>query len=384
MHGLFISYRRHDSPGHVGRLYDLLVERFGADHVFMDFDNIRAGEDFVNVLNQALASCRVLLAVIGPQWLNAPGANGRRLDAADDFVRLELRQALQRNVHVIPVLVGGAQIPTSTQLPQDIQALSRRQSQILEDRTWKHDTERLVEEIERVIGRSRKRWRLAMVGVSAAILATIIVVGTSQFWRPVGPGRVLFEDDFVSQRRVTGPQKFSGGPNYCAADYVQDGLLVEARDTTDSCEYVLYDAPFMPDHVRIEISIRLRQPTPAVTQSAYGVRLAEAKPDDPDSPLAYRAAIVRVDDFNVTEGKPNLLPRVLLAPNLESSIRAGQGNTNVFAVEVHGQTLRWELNGRDAGTIKARVPLSGAVSTYVTGQGLKAVFSNLKITSLQP
>ena len=111
MNGIFISYRRDDSAGHAGRLFDRLVARFGKDAVFMDVEGIEAGVDFVETIEKAVGGCDVLLAVIGRTWLDSRDSKGkRRLDDEQDFIRLETSAALARNVRVIPVLVEGASV----------------------------------------------------------------------------------------------------------------------------------------------------------------------------------------------------------------------------------------------------------------------------------
>ena len=88
---IFISYRRADSEGLAGRIYDRLVEHFGEDRVFLDVTNISVGEDFVDALGQAISSCEVVLVIIGPQWANITDEMGRkRLEDPHDFVRLEV------------------------------------------------------------------------------------------------------------------------------------------------------------------------------------------------------------------------------------------------------------------------------------------------------
>jgi hypothetical protein len=62
---IFLSYRRDDASGHAGRLYDALSARFGAENVFMDIDTIDLGADFVQVITEAVASCDVLIALLG-------------------------------------------------------------------------------------------------------------------------------------------------------------------------------------------------------------------------------------------------------------------------------------------------------------------------------
>lgn len=150
MSGIFISYRRHDSAGWTGHLSERMEQCFGPDQIFMDIEKIEAGTDFVEAIESAVGSCNILLAVIGPAWLASVDAEGRRrLDNPEDFIRLELATALKRNVRVIPVLVGGAAMPTSPELPDDLKALTRRQAHELTDNRWDYDTEQLIKFIEK-------------------------------------------------------------------------------------------------------------------------------------------------------------------------------------------------------------------------------------------
>jgi hypothetical protein len=153
MHGMFISYRRHDSAGHTGRLFDRLRAALGPNRVFMDITGIEAGVDFVDTIEQAIGSCELLLVVIGPQWLMSADANGRpRLQDPGDFIRVEIGVALKRKVRVIPVLVGGASMPLADALPDDLKGLTRRQAVELRDSRWDADTNDLIAVLERVLG----------------------------------------------------------------------------------------------------------------------------------------------------------------------------------------------------------------------------------------
>ena len=96
MGGVFISYRRDDTAGYAGRLYDALTAHFGRDLVFIDVDSIRAGQNFVDVIDGWIASCSVVIVLIGKGWLNSADARGRRLDDPQDFVRLEVASALRQ------------------------------------------------------------------------------------------------------------------------------------------------------------------------------------------------------------------------------------------------------------------------------------------------
>lgn len=127
--GIFVSYRREDAKHAAGRLVDRLVAAVGRDKLFMDVDNIEPGLDFVKVLNDQVARADVLLALIGPNWLDARDPRGvRRLDNPDDFVRIEIEAALARDIRIVPVLLDGAQMPGADALPSSLHALARRQA----------------------------------------------------------------------------------------------------------------------------------------------------------------------------------------------------------------------------------------------------------------
>src|SRR4051794_15450041 len=145
MRAIFISYRREDTEGHAGRLFRDLSERFGNDAVFMDVAGIEPGRDFRRVIEQQVASCGVLLAVIGKDWLTTKDEEGhRRLDDPIDFVRIETASALKRNIPVIPVLVHGARMPRPEQLPEDLRELAYRNSVELTHARWESDVQLLM------------------------------------------------------------------------------------------------------------------------------------------------------------------------------------------------------------------------------------------------
>jgi hypothetical protein len=121
---IFINYRRDDSSSAAGRLYDRLSSHFASNQIFIDVDNLAPGVDFVEAIEQSVGSCDVLIAVIGGRWLISSDEEGRRrLDNPDDFVRIEIATALKRGIRVIPVLVEGALMPRSRDLPDDLKSL---------------------------------------------------------------------------------------------------------------------------------------------------------------------------------------------------------------------------------------------------------------------
>ncbi len=118
----------------------------------MDVDTIELGVDFGEAINRAVAACKVLLAVIGPDWLTAADEQGRRrLDNPDDFVRLEIEAALDRDVRVIPILAQGTVMPGRDDLPESLARLARRNALFIRHESFHSDAGRLITTIERVL-----------------------------------------------------------------------------------------------------------------------------------------------------------------------------------------------------------------------------------------
>jgi allophanate hydrolase subunit 1 len=150
--GVFISYRREETAYPAGWLFDRLVDRFGRGQIFKDIDSIQLGDDFVEKITTAVATCDVLLALIGDRWLTITDEQGRtRLDDPDDFVRLEIEAALTRNVRVIPILVEGARMPRPDQLPPSLAKLAHRQALKLSPSYFESDTSRLLKVLDRAL-----------------------------------------------------------------------------------------------------------------------------------------------------------------------------------------------------------------------------------------
>lgn len=155
-HGIFISYRREDSIGYAGRIYDRLSKHFGKDCVFMDIDTIAPGDDFVEAINRTCASCGVLLALIGKSWATVTDRNGRRrLDNPNDFVRMETAKALASGIRVIPVLLDEAEMPDPQALPEDLQKLAHRHAFHISSLRFHPDVDRLIDAIERSLAASQ-------------------------------------------------------------------------------------------------------------------------------------------------------------------------------------------------------------------------------------
>lgn len=147
---IFLSYRRADSADISGRVYDRLIQEFGNHSVFKDVDSIPLGLDFRNVLDQMIAKSKILIVIIGPNWIGQDKAT-RRIDDPTDFVRIEVSAALKRGIPVIPLLVHGTTMPHESELPDDLKALAYRNGTVVRpDPDFHHDINRVISGIDKL------------------------------------------------------------------------------------------------------------------------------------------------------------------------------------------------------------------------------------------
>jgi hypothetical protein len=190
MAGIFINYRREDAPGVAGRLFDRLASNYPRHEMFMDVDAMKPGRDFVKQVDEHVAKCAVVLAVIGPAWLSAVDAKGRRkLDLPRDYVRLELAAALKREIPVIPLLVNGATMPAENDLPKELKSLPSRHALELRHSRFSADSDAVIQALSEIVP-MRSPWKLraavviALVGVVAGFFAWHILRGGSSISGP--------------------------------------------------------------------------------------------------------------------------------------------------------------------------------------------------------
>ena len=189
MSAIFLSYRRDDSSGYAGRLFDNLAERFGRERVFMDIETLEPGMDFVAGIDRAIESCGAVIAMIGPNWIKARDDEGRpRLDNPHDFIRLEITSALTRGVRVIPVLVHKASMPPEQELPEPLRPLCRLQAFEISDNRWEFDVRRLADVLEPLIAEPEESPTAATSAATAPadVMSTTTMPGPKSGGRPVG------------------------------------------------------------------------------------------------------------------------------------------------------------------------------------------------------
>src|SRR5271155_2257033 len=190
---IFINYRRDDAPGVAGRLFDYLASKYSRRELFMDVDAMQPGLDFAKQLDTQVSQCHVLLAVIGPHWLDAPDQAGkRRLDSDKDYVRIELASALKRDIVVIPVLVDGAVMPPEESLSEDLRPLARRHALELRHTRFNADADAIMHALETVVPRRRTAWIVAGGGAGLGLAAPAAAAMAAAAWpkrtaKPVAP-----------------------------------------------------------------------------------------------------------------------------------------------------------------------------------------------------
>jgi hypothetical protein len=188
---IFISYRRDDAPGEARNIHDRLARRFGASRVFMDVDDLFAGQRFDVELEKALAGCDVLLVVIGLRWADTLSEHMSRDER--DYVREEIAAALGRGIRIIPALVGHEgrmpSLPRRNELPNDIRDFVLFQKQSLMHESFSRDATQLIEAIKEIRSRGTPRrsvvsWVAAGSTAMAAILLYFADVRLTALFTP--------------------------------------------------------------------------------------------------------------------------------------------------------------------------------------------------------
>ncbi|HTN49933.1 MAG TPA: SUMF1/EgtB/PvdO family nonheme iron enzyme [Burkholderiaceae bacterium] len=207
MAGIFISYRREDTAGHAGRLFDRLVRDFPNEEVFIDAARIASGDDFAQKIETTLQKCDTCIVLIGRRWLTAADKYGqRRIDKPDDWVRAEIGSALTRNIKVIPLLVDDASLPEEEALPSDLVRLRYLQAHAVRHETFHQDVDRLVVLIREAMGaRKQARARAHLRGERK----THPLDGLEYVWIPPGDfmmGRVPGDNVAAERYQVEKPR----------------------------------------------------------------------------------------------------------------------------------------------------------------------------------
>ena len=186
----------------------------------MDLQDIAPGQNFAQSIDEMIARCDCVVAVIGPRWIEAI----QRRAPADDFVQHEIAAALRRDITVIPVLVGGARMPPAEHLPPAMAALRYRNAFEVRDERFDDDVARLSDAIA-ALGIGDDSWRpgtdrrsramrraplIAVAGLVAAVAAAYLMLRpeeTATTLVPVAPARAL-DGDWIAEIQKEGQPLF--------------------------------------------------------------------------------------------------------------------------------------------------------------------------------
>ena len=189
---IFISYRRDDAAGYARAVGDRLAQAFGADRVFVDVEDIGAGQAFDQVIARAVGEAKVVLVLIGKRWRGETADGTARIDAPHDLVRREVATALQGGARVIPVLLDGAAMPEPARLPEDIRALALRNAIELHNTRFDTDMDRLLAAVRESLGEppttsgalsATRRWP----GLALVVAAGLATIGVARWLQERAP-----------------------------------------------------------------------------------------------------------------------------------------------------------------------------------------------------
>jgi len=264
-HGkIFVSYRREDAPGDARSIYDRLGRSFGEANVFMDVDRLLAGQRFDRELDKALAQCDVLIAVIGSRWMDLLSEYARH--GKRDYVRDEIAAALQRDIIVIPVMMGREAnmppLPLAEDLPENIRDLVLYQKHNIAHESFGRDAAHLIAALQSLLRKQRgpRHWRtIAVAGVSGLALTGVLL----GYWTVIAPQPIPPPDNVTI---ALGPKPEAPAAGAAAADpvtaeskavtAVAKAVTADAKPATDAAEPAINIAGHWRDNWGIVYDIR--------------------------------------------------------------------------------------------------------------------------------
>ena len=118
---IFINYRRDDSKGYAALIADKVSSLLPGFQIFFDWKDIDYGESIPGNIQQALENCKVLLCVIGPDWLEILSERAALPDK--DWVIEEILSAHKNGAKILAVLLPDTEKPGADALPKELQFL---------------------------------------------------------------------------------------------------------------------------------------------------------------------------------------------------------------------------------------------------------------------
>lgn len=148
INSVFISYRRNTASTVAANFRFILKTRLGNHVLFRDMESIPPGDEFRQVITDAIHKCRVFLLLIDPSWCTNIGR--KRLEDSNDFIRFELKLGLAKrpSIRIIPILINGVISLRDVKLPGDFKCLHTLQSvQLGEGEHYDSSIERIIRRI---------------------------------------------------------------------------------------------------------------------------------------------------------------------------------------------------------------------------------------------
>ncbi|HEX5151682.1 MAG TPA: toll/interleukin-1 receptor domain-containing protein [Parafilimonas sp.] len=237
---IFINYRREDTSGYAGRMFDSLAEEFGEGNIFIDVTKIDTGTDYTDVITRALDLSSYFLILIGNTWMDCKDASGnRRLDNPEDFVRKEIRLAIEKKTTIIPVLLEDTNMPSPENLPEDIREICKWQAIEVTDTRWKYDIDKLIKSINL----KKKFFTLNRKYISAVVLVLImaVIIGIWKFRSGGAPSHPLTPKDYYHNAKM----------------YELNGDFTNARKAYK--EYLKFNLLFIDPHMSYQSMIKSQE-----------------------------------------------------------------------------------------------------------------------------
>lgn len=230
---IFISYRRDDAAGYARALNDELTRCFGAERVFIDVDDINAGQPFSDVIQRSVGDSAVLLALIGKRWRGEREGAPPRLFDAGDFVRLEVAAGLAKGLRVIPVLLDGTPMPEPAQLPPELRALAGRNALELDNSRFAADLAHLVSQVRGALGDAAPLPARRAFATWALVAAAVVIAAAVALWQSRSPPPAASEASAAApaaHASVSGQWQAEVDYDWPGAHYVERFVLSSEGD----------------------------------------------------------------------------------------------------------------------------------------------------------
>ena len=387
---IFISYRREDSAHAAGRLYDRLRQHFGKDRIFMDIDTIELGVDFARRIEDAVSLCDVVLVLIGKDWLHVGDSEGRmRLDDHDDFVRLEISTALERDIYVIPVLIDGATMPSENELPDVLTMLARRNGIPVDHVRFDRDVDKLIESLDDTVKRISKARKVKqtasspmpkpkcqwVVGVVAfLVLAGILLYGLPKIRQTSQTNEDVY-DNFASQ-------EYDGSFDRILWDsfgeelgkiYQEKGILAISHEMGSRAEKIGLNARLyqqyeiaVPTYFEAVMSLEQPRQLDAIGQGqlSFDIFSNAVSKDFAGCKLEYGEVAAQYICYFISMGDDTLFHTGV------GSVAYGQWSTFRIEVDPNTMTFAYFVDGRKVGTFAPQNVADLSSASYYLSLGI--------------